>query len=231
LDLYKQARSVVKEMKVEFDPKGTVDKLISFKKNSVLPTVEQDHVFKSIMGQGVSVDAVKRVMSSLGRAEGGVRAVKDLQASVVMNALDKALGAASNKGATGQQLFSPTVFVNTLEKLDGGTGKLKIIFKDSPDMLKSLMDLKKSARDVITPSTTKPKGSAPYVDTVVGILGGGRSLPVIKQVMDTFGTGVQVQRSLNTTPQKQKVIEYISKEYPSLAAVLGTGLIGAENDK
>ena len=228
LEIIKQARSKVRELKVEFDPKGTVKKLIDFKKGGNMPTVESSEVYKMIT-KG-SIESVDRIMSSLSKANGGARAIKDLQASVILEALENAMGAASNKGAAGQQLFSPTVFVNALKKLDGKDGKIKSIFRDDPAMYKQLMDLEKSAREFITPSTTKPKGSAPYVDTVIGILGGARALPVIKHVADTVGTGTQVKKSLDTSPQRMKTIEYISREYPSLASVLGVGVITGEND-
>ena len=227
LNLYKQARSKVKEFKVEFDPKGTVDKLIAKKKGSSLPTVEESEVYKNIMNS--SIEGVTRVMRSLDKASGGMKPIKDLQASIVLDALEKATKSVSNKGGVGEQLFSPTVFVNTLNKI--GDDKLKIIFNNDRAMLKQLLDLRKTARDVVTPALTKPKGSAPYVDAVFGMLSGAATLPVIKQVMDIGVTGRQVGKSMNLTPEQRKTIEYISRDYPSLARIVGVGAIGDKNDQ
>ena len=109
-------------------------------------------------------------------------------------------------------------------------GKLKKIFMDDPDMYKRLMDLKKTARDVVTPSSTKPKGSAPYVNELIGIIGSLRSLPLVKQVADITMTGRQVGRSMDLTPERRQISEYISREYPSLATVLGVGILSGDNE-
>lgn len=227
LDIIKKARSKVNELKVEFDPKGTVDKLISKKRGSSLPTIEESEVYKNIMNS--SIEGVTRVMRSLDKASGGMKPIKDLQASIVLDALEQATKAVSNKGGVGEQLFSPTVFVNTLNKI--GDDKLKIIFNNDRAMLKRLLDLRKTARDVVTPALTKPKGSAPYVDAVFGMLSGAATLPVIKQVMDIGVTGRQVGKSMNLTPEQRKTIEYISRDYPSLARIVGVGAIGDKDDQ
>ena len=227
LKILKTARRKVRELKMEFDPKGEVEKLISMKSNGAIPTIDQSQVYKTI--SNLNFDALDRVMTSLNKASGGKRAIKDLQASVVMDALEKATSAVSNKGGGGKQLFSATVFVNQLNKLDAG-GKLKKIFMDDPDMYKRLMDLKKTARDVVTPSSTKPKGSAPYVNELIGIIGSLRSLPLVKQVADITMTGRQVGRSMDLTPERRQISEYISREYPSLATVLGVGILSGDNE-
>lgn len=230
LDIIKQARSKVNELKVEFDPKGTVDKLISKKKGSSLPTIEESEVYKNIMNS--SIEGVTRVMRSLDKASGGMKPIKDLQASIVLDALEKATKSVSNKGGVGEQLFSPTVFFNTLDKI--GDDKLKIIFNNDRAMLKQLLDLRKTARDVVTPRLIKPKGSAPYVDAVFGILSGVLTLPVIKQVADAVDAGAtksQVGRSMDLTPQQRKTIEYVSRDYPSLARIFGVGAIGDQDDQ
>ena len=234
LDIVKQARSKVKELKVEFDPKGTVDKLIAKKKGSSLPTVEQSEVYKNIMNS--SIEGVTRVMRSLDKASGGMKPIKDLQASIVLDALEKATKAVSNKGGVGEQLFSATAFIKSLDQI--GDDKLKIIFNNDRAMLKNLLDLKKTARDVVTPSSTMPKGSAPYVDAVFGMLSGVLSgvatLPVIKQVVDAVDTGFtksQVRQSMDLTPQQRKTIQYISRDYPSLARIIGVGAIGDQDDQ
>ena len=174
-----------------------------------------------------------RLVKSLSKSgEKGAQALADLQAATVMEALDKALSATSNRSG-GQQLFSATQFVNQLKKIDAGQGKIDVIFGNNPQMLKTLRALEKSARETITPGTTKPKGSAPAVNAVLGVLSGVRSLPLIRGVIDAGEIGIaatKARNSLSMTPEKQKTIEYITREYPALASVLGAGIVARGED-
>jgi len=236
LDLLKQARSKVRELKIEFDPKGTTDRLISFKKGGNIPNVEASQVYKSIAGPSVSKEATQRLVKSLSKGgKIGRKALGDLQAATVLEALDKAISATSNRSG-GQQLFSATAFVNQLKKIDAGQRKLDIIFSNNPGMLKTLRNLEKSARETVTPGTTKPKGSAPAVNAILGTLSGVRALPLLRGVFDAIEVGVsgtKARAALSTAPQQRKTIEFISREYPALASVLGAGFIarGEVNDQ
>lgn len=236
LDLLKQARSKVRELKIEFDPKGTTDRLISFKKGGNIPNIEASQVYKSIAGPSVSIEATERLVKSLSKGgKVGRKALGDLQAATVLEALDKAISATSNRSG-GQQLFSATAFVNQLKKIDAGQGKLDIIFSNNPGMLRTLRNLEKSARETVTPGTTKPKGSAPAANAILGVLSGVRALPLLRGVFDAVEVGVsgtKARGALDVTPQKRKTIEFISREYPALASVLGAGVIarGETNDQ
>lgn len=227
LDLLKEARSKVRELKVEFDPKGLSDKLISFKKGGNIPNVEASQIYKSIAAPAVSIEATTRVVKSLMRGgAGGRRALANLQASTVMQALEAALSASSNRSG-GKQLFSANAFIKQLKKINGADGKLDMIFINNRPMLKTLRDLEKSARETVTPATTKPKGSAPAVNALLGIFGGMRSLPVAKHIADAIEVGIEgskARASLNPNPQRVKAIEYINRDFPALAAVAGVGV-------
>ena len=48
LKILKTARRKVREIKMEFDPKGEVEKLISMKSNGAIPTIDQSQVYKTI---------------------------------------------------------------------------------------------------------------------------------------------------------------------------------------
>ena len=228
LDLLKEARSKVRELKVEFDPKGLTDKLISFKKGGNIPNVEASQIYKSIAAHSVSVEATKRLVKSLSKGgDVGKRALGDLQATTVMQALEAALSATSNKSG-GRQLFSPNAFVKELRRIDAGQGKLDVIFANNREMLKTLRNLEKSAKETVTPSSTKPKGSAPAVNAVlVGVFNGMRSIPGAKQISDAteiMVLGTRAKDALNAIPQQVKAIEYINREFPALAAVAGVGV-------
>lgn len=234
LDLLKQARTKVRELKIEFDPKGTTDRLISFKKGGNIPNIEASQVYKSIAGPSVSIEATERLVKSLSKGgKVGRKALGDLQAATVMEALDKAISTTSNRSG-GRQLFSATAFVNQLKRI--GQRKLDIIFSNNPGMLRTLRNLEKSARETVTPGTTKPKGSAPAANAILGVLSGVRALPLLRGVFDAVEVGVsgtKARGALDVTPQKRKTIEFIQREYPALASVLGAGVIarGETNDQ
>ena len=121
-----------------------------------------------------------------------------------------------------------------LKDIDG-RGKLDVIFSNNKGMLKTLRDLERSARETTTPGTTKPKGSAPAVNAILGALSGIRALPVISQVSTAIEAGTvsaQARGALDVTPQQRKTIEFITREYPALATVLGVGVAaqGEPND-
>lgn len=225
LELMKQARRKVRELKIEFDPDGTTGKLIGLKRQGNLPKVEASQVYKTLTGGGTSTEAVGRIVGSLDQSFAGRKAIGDLQASVVFDALDKSLAAVSNKSG-GVQQFSAVQFVNQLNRLGD---KVDIIFQNNPAMLKALRDLQKSARETVVPGTTLPKGSAPAVNAILGGLSQFRSVPVIKQVVDVAGSATQSRAALSNTPQRRKTVEFIAREYPALATVLGVGLINDEN--
>jgi len=227
LDRLKRARSKVVELKTEFDPKGTTNKIISSLKGSRLPTIETSNVYKAIAAPSVSKEAVQRVVRSLTKSgKKGRAALADLQAATVMEALDKAISATSNRSG-GVQQFSATAFVNELKKIDGKGNKLDIIFGNNKGMLKTLRNLEKSARETVTPGTTKPKGSAPAVNAVLSIASGGRNIFGLQSVTNAIEAGTLsagARGALDVTPQQRKTIEFITREYPALATVLGVGV-------
>lgn len=234
LDIIKEARSKVRELKVEFDPKGTTAQLISFKKGGNIPTVESSEVFRAITKPSTSIEATDRLVKSLSKGgKTGRKALGDLQAAVVLEAFDKSMQTISNRSG-GRQLFSANAFVRALKDIDG-RGKLDVIFSNNKGMLKTLRDLEKSARETTTPGKTLPKGSAPAVNAILGALSGVRTLPLISQVSTAIEAGsvsARARGALDVTPQQRKTIEFITREYPALATVLGVGVAaqGETND-
>jgi len=226
LDIIKEARAKVRELKVEFDPKGTTAQLISFKKGGNIPTVESSEVFKAITKPSTSIEATDRLVKSLSKGgKTGRKALGDLQASVVLEALDKSMQTISNRSG-GRQLFSANAFVRALKDVDG-KGKLDVIFANNKGMLKTLRDLEKSARETTTPGTTKPKGSAPAVNAVLSVISGGRNIFGLQSLSNAIEAGTisaRARGALDVTPQQRKTIEFITREYPALATVLGVGV-------
>lgn len=232
LDILKDARSKVRELKVEFDPQGTTQKLIGFKKGNNIPITESSEVFKAITKPGTSVEATERLVKSLNKGgKVGRKALGDLQSSVVLEALDKATETISSRSG-GRQLFNANAFIRALNNIDG-RGKLDVIFANNRGMLKTLRDLERSARETTVPGTTRPKGSAPAVNAVLGVLNGIRALPLASQISNAVEVGagtVGARAALDVTPQQRKTIEFVNREFPSLATVLGVAVVAERTE-
>jgi len=114
--------------------------------------------------------------------------------------------------------------------------KLDVIFSNNKAALKRLRDLQKSATEAVTPGTTKPKGSAPFVNAILSALQGFGSLPGVKQFIagpaEVAAGGFQARKLLLTDPKRQATVTYINREFPALAATLGLAVTvrGEEND-
>ncbi|PHS61791.1 MAG: hypothetical protein COB09_17135 [Thalassobium sp.] len=226
LDILKQARAAVVQLKTEFDPKDLANKLVSTKKGSRVPTVEASEVFKTLTLPGTTREGLTRTLAALRNAPNGKVAIGNLQSSVVFHALEDAISAVSNKSG-GVQQFSPAAFNRSLNKFGD---KLDIIFAGNKTALKQLRDLQRSAADVVTPASTKPKGSAPAVSAILDILGPFGRLPVVRPVIDAVGQARGVSGALKVSPQNRPAIEYIQRDFPALASVLAITLVTGEQE-
>jgi gamma-glutamyl phosphate reductase len=174
------------------------------------------------------LEGLERTLDTLGKARGGKQAIRNLQASVVLRALNDSLQATSNKSG-GTQLVSPNAFIKSLNKFED---KLDLIFKNNPQGLKELRELKLTARDLVGPESTTPRGSASFVKAVLDRLNVGR-LPGIRGIVQIAKETSDVRfarRALKTTPEKRQAIEYVSRDFPALAAAMAIPLVVGEND-
>jgi hypothetical protein len=226
LDVLKEARQKVVQLKTEFDPKDLAETLISTKTRSRVPTTEASQVFKTLTKPSTSREGLVRTLKTLEKAPNGRQAIQNLQASVVFQALEDSLQAVSNRSG-GRQQFSPAAFNRSLNKFGD---KLDIIFRNNKGGLKELRDLQRSAQEAVTPATTKPKGSAPAVNAILDFFGPLSKAPLVRPVIESVAQGRQVRKALRPEVQQRAAVEYISSEFPALASVLGVAAVTENED-
>lgn len=222
----REARGVVTQIKTEFDPKSIVGRLIDRKKNSSIPVVEASKVAKDLLSPTAPIENLQRVMASL-RSSGdkGKKAIGDLQASAVMNALEAALKAPTRK-TSGIETLGSNEFVKSLNKL--GKEKLDLLFQGNENALGRLTNFKSIAQDITPASGAVPKGSAAVnMDIVNRIL----SLPGLAAVRDTVNFLVTagaddraVRKALNAKPMFKRVISDLEKDFPAIASSIGVAI-------
>ena len=227
LDTLKQARERVRTIKTEFSPQAITGRLINTKPDGVTPVIEASKVARELLkadSRGVaSIENLQRTMQSLRKAgKPGQKAIKDLQAAVVMNALEDSLKAVSNK-TSGTQAFSSVQFVKSLENL--GDKKLKEVFQGNDKALARLMNLKQTARDITPTAGATPKGSAPVILDALARMG---SLPALAAFRDAAkfillagADDRAVRKAMNSKPAFKRVLNSMETDFPALAAAIG----------
>ena len=228
LDTLKQARQTVRTMKTEFSPESITGRLIDVKRDGVTPVIEASRVTKELLKPGdAGIENLQRTMASL-RASGdaGQKAIKDLQASTVLHALEASLKAPSRK-VSGIETVGGDQFAKALNNL--GEEKLKEIFKGNEKMLSRLMNLKQTALDMSPAAGAIPKGSAPVI---LDILNRAGSLPGLAAFRDAVNAIVKagsderaVRRAMNAKPAYKQVLTSFEKDFPALASALGVSAV------
>ncbi len=232
----KEARGRVRTLKTEFSPQATVGKLIDVKRDGVTPVVEASKVAQELLRPNAAKENLERVMASL-RSSGakGKKAIGDLQASVVMEALESALKAPSRK-TSGIETIGGNQFSKALDKF--GQDKLDILFKDKEKALNSLLNLKQTALDITPTAGAVPRGSASVILDLVNKAGTIPGLAVFRDVL-TFVVRAgaddrAVAKALKSTPlgkKRIKVLKGIRRDFPTIAERLGILTILNEVDE
>lgn len=228
LDTLKQARQTVRTMKTEFSPESITGRLIDVKRDGVTPVIEASRVVKELLRPGdAGIETLQRTMASL-RASGnaGQKAIKDLQASTVLHALEASLKSPSRK-VSGIETISGEQFAKALNNL--GEEKLKEIFKGNEKMLSRLLNLKQTALDMSPAAAAVPKGSAPVI---LDILTRAGSLPGLAAFRDAVNAVVKagaderaVRRAMNAKPAYKQVLTTFEKDFPAIASAIGVSVV------
>lgn len=226
----KEARETVRTIKTEFSPESITGKLIGVKKDGVTPVIEASKAVDKVIGKNIPIENLQRTVDSLNQSKGGVQAIKGLQASVVLKALDNALKASTVKTG-GIQTITPNQFVKSLN--DFGADRLDVLFANNKPALKRLLALKKTARDITPPAATVPKGSAPIIlDAIKRV----SSLPIVGAVTQTINFIVnagsdtrKIRKAIQAKPSFKKSVKFIKDDFPTLAVALGIGTISTKN--
>lgn len=235
LSTLKEARQRVRQIKTEFSPQSITGRLIDVKRDGVSPVIEASKVSRELLRPTASIENLQRTLTSLRESGvGGQKAIKDMQASVVLNALEDALKAPSRK-TDGIETVGGNQFAKSLSQF--GDAKLKELFKGNDKALSRLTNLKQTALDISPAAAATPKGSAPVILDVLNRAG---RLPGLAAVRDAVSFIVKagaderaVTKALNARPVFKRTISALEQDLPALASALGVAGVTTvrEDDK
>lgn len=224
----KKARALVRREKTEFSPKAITGRLIDVaRKDGVTPIIEASKAAEAVLRPSAPIEHLQRTLSSLHKAgPKGRKAIGNMQASVIMNALEDALKAPSRKTG-GIETIGGNQFAKSLSKF--GEDKLAMLFRGKERQLQRLANLKQTALDIEPTAGAVPKGSASVVLDIVKGAGNIPGLAAVKQVAEfVIKAGADeraVTRMLKAQPALRKTIGAINADFPALASALGVAAI------
>lgn len=229
----KEAREIVRTTKTEFSPQSITGKLVNIKPDGVTPVIEASKAIGKVIDKNVPIENLQRTVDSLRKSgKSGQRAIRAMQASVVLRALDNALKASTVKTG-GRQTVVPNQFVKSLN--DFGAERLDILFAGNKPQLAKLKALKKTAKDITPPSATVPKGSAPiildFVKRVSNFPVMGAIVKTLDFIVNTGSDARKVRRAIEAKPGFKKSVKFIKDDLPTLAVALGIGSINTKNEE
>ena len=224
-----QARKTVRQINTEFNAKSMAGKLVNDKKNSNgVPVVENSQVYNKLMSKSTPVEHVQQISSILSKSKDGKKALGNMQAAVIMDALDAALEAKTRK-IDGQSAFSSVAFEKRLEQM--GDKKLSAIFNGNLKSLAQLRRVKKIAGYITPPSGAVPKGSGNVILDMLGktgikaistkVPGLDVAIEGLERLAASSKSRTELDKAMNTSPEVKKLADYISETHPALSAALG----------
>lgn len=233
-----RARGLVQEIKREYNPDDLAARLIKPKssgdrvlsKPGEIPMTEPSQVFGVLMRPSTAPEALGRTVDLLLRSgEQGRAAMGDLQATVLMDALDQAFKAASvRENGRIQAVYSN--FYKQLDKLDKA-GKLEIFFKDNPTALRRIRMFQQAALDLTTNSRAAPKGSGPVnmdmAFSLFNYINNSRLTNFLRNSANvTVNAGAgrrEASQAARNLPEVEQFRNLLQEQYPSLGAFLAAG--------
>ncbi len=229
IDALRKARGLHAQVKAEFNPKALTGRLVEFKKNSNIPTIENSQAAKKTLT--ATPEDLDRVVSSLLRSgDAGTKAVGNLQARVVLDALEHATKAGSRK-IDGEKVAEGQMFDDYLSK-KVGEDKLDILFANNPDGRKALNNLREVAKNMSAAADAKPKGSAPVILDILRLVGRapivGHGFDLLQIPATAAGNAMMDSRRVTkaiegNAPRKQSAASDFKANWPTLAGVLAIG--------
>lgn len=219
----REARKQARNVKTEFSEKSLVGMLVGVKNDGVTPVVEASQVLGKM--KSVPIEQFQRTLSSLYRAgDPGREAIGNLKAAVVMDALEEALKAPSNKYG-GKQMANTGQFAKFLDQ-KYGRDRLAVLFSQDEAGLRQLTALSQTAKDIMPPAGAVPKGSASVnaemfrrLERILGPL----AATVMAPLRAIAGPALDeaASRSALAARIPQKEITALQAAYPTLIATLG----------
>lgn len=241
LNLFKeleQARGLVTQIKTEYNPKDLAARLIAPKGGGSrvlsnprdIPLTEPSQVYGVLMRPSTAPEALERTVDILLKGgEQGRRAMGDLQATVILDAMEQAFRAGSNREAGKIQAVYSN-FYQQIKKLDD-SGKLDVFFKDNPAALRRLRMFQDAALDLSTNANATPKGSAAanmdMFYSLFSAIGSSRLAQMMRNASNvTLNAGADVRRANRATRNQPDITQLrglLDEQYPTLGALIGAG--------
>lgn len=224
------ARSTTRQLKTEFSPNSVVGRLTGKKPDGFTPIVEASKVTKEIARQ--PVEQVQLTMSSLFKAgDEGKKAIADMQASVVLEALESALKAPSRKTA-GIETVGGNQFAKYLDKF--GDDRLAILFKGNEKALTALRGLKQTGLDMMPADRAVPKGSAPVILDALNRLGRAPGVAAVVEaasfVLRAGSDERAVAKAIAAKPEWVRAVSEMDRIAPNVVTALGLSGFAANVD-
>lgn len=221
LSTLKQARERVRTLKTEFSPQAITGRLIGTKRDGETPIIEASRVAPKLLDG--TVEDLRRTLSSLHKAgTNGKKAIGNLQASVILRALDDGLKAPSRKTG-GIQTVGGNQIAKSLSKI--GDEKLDLLFRSNKPALDQLRGLVQTGLDMTATADAKPKGSA---SVMLDIVNRFKNVPGIAHIREIgeflLNAGADeraVYRALRANPRMLETATFIDRDFPQLASALG----------
>ena len=216
-------QSVIDEKRV-FDQADLINDLVKPKRAGLnakeSPLVAASKVYGKFTTSATPVESVQKLVKTLvdDGSEESLEALGNLQASTMMDLLDSSVQASKRfVDANGNtvEVFSGTRLSNTVKKI--GEDKIKAIFSNNPEALRSISNLRKITEATITPDEAIQKGSIPpsLLNKAFTSISSVKGVPVIG-VAGSVAEGAQTRlasRKLNKFgPSSDDLIDFVLLE-------------------
>lgn len=231
LDVAKQARSVVRQMKTDFSSNSLAGRLINTKPDGVTPIIEASQAVKELSTKPIE-QFEKTMKVFIQNGDKGRKAIKDMRAAVVMQALEDSLSAPSRK-TSGIQTIDGNRFYKSLRKF--GDDRLELLFRGDKQAASTLKKLQQVALDTEAAAGATVKGSAPVNLEIVKRLA---RTPLVSEVVNAVGMVVTkghqqrgVAKAANAKVTMRRFAPGIQAQFPLLAAYIGTKQLTSEDEE
>lgn len=234
----KDARRAHAALKTEFDEKAITSKLTdraSWGSNE--PKVYASQVYQQVMAKSTPIEQTVKLIESLKKSgPTGALAINELRGQAVLDLLDSAMKAKSNK-INGQLIFNGNAFAQAFNKNEA---KIKALFAGDDAAVKRLENMVARAKDITPSARMTPKGSADAnmdvarsVFRLMGLAGGDITTIGGAIASGSMKSGaIKSQAAKAANPQAQRVQhfnEIVIDNYPRLAA--GFGIAASQEQK
>jgi hypothetical protein len=236
----KEARRSHAALKTEFDDKAITAKLTdraSWGSNE--PKVYASQVYQQVMAKSTPIEQTNKLIDSLNKSGGtGKLAINELRGQAVLDLLDSAMKAKSNK-INGQLIFNGNAFVQAFTKNED---KIRALFAGDAAAMKRLENMVARAKDITPAARMTPKGSADVnmdifrsLARFAGLAGGDVTTiggAILSGSMKSGAIKSQAAQAANPKAQKvQYFNELVLDNYPRLAAGLGIAASKEDNQQ